>query len=207
MLETRLSLDEIQQRRTPRELLGFVESVWERAKTDAALRTAGHLRNGYLKEFFDEVVPLSQFAAARYPNDYSVRPVLGNQGYDAEIYDEQGHLFERVEIANPVDGNAIAEAGRDLAEYAFGGFHVGDPGDDLEDLIPIIERTALKKSIKDYSDSTVVFNVSVSPAFEGFENRHEEQLERIRKALASAGFRAKRVYIMFSAGRLERIDA
>lgn len=202
-----LSVEEIQQRRTPSELLAFVESVWERAKTDAELRTAGHLRNGYLKVFFDEVVPLSKFAAARYPSDYSVCPVIGNQGYDAEIYDERGHLFERVEIANPVDGYAIAKAGRDLAEDGIAGFRVGDPGDDLEDLISIIERTALNKSIKDYSDSTVVFNVSAIPAFEGFESRHEEQLERIRRALASTEFCAKCVYVMFPAGRLERIDA
>lgn len=202
-----LSVEEIQQPRTPSELLAFVESVRERAKTDAALRTAGHLRDGHLKEFFDEVVPLASFAAATYPSDYKVCPVLGNQGYDAEIYDERGRLFERVEIANPVDGRSIAEAGRELAKNGIGGFRVGDPGDDLEDLMPIIERTALKKSIKDYSDSTVVFNVSACPAFKGFESRHEEQLERIRTALASAGFCAKRVYVMFPAGQVERIDA
>ncbi|ANQ84339.1 hypothetical protein dqs_1285 [Azoarcus olearius] len=202
-----LSIQEIQVPRTPTELLAFVESVRERAKTDAELRRAGHLRTGHLKEFFDEVVPLSKFAVAVYPCDYKVCPILGNQGYDAEIHDERGHIFERVEIANPVDGRAIAETGRELAKHCIGGLRVGDPGDDLEDLIPIIERTALKKSVKDYSDATVVFNVSACPPFKGFERRHEEQLERISSALNAAGFRAKRVYVMLPTGEVERVDA
>ena len=202
-----LSAEEIQEPRTPDELVAFVESVRERAKTDSALRTAGHLRTGYLKEYFDEVVPLSMFAKVAYPSNYRVCPVLGNQGYDAEIFDEQGRLFERVEIANPVDGQSIAEAGRELAKHGIGGFRAGDPGDDLEDLIPVIERTALKKSVKDYSDATVVFNVSAFSAFKGFESRHEAQLERIRSALATTGFRAKRVYVIFPTGKVERVDA
>ena len=202
-----LSAEEIQLPRTPNELFAFVESVRERAKTDGVLRTAGHLRSGYLKEFFDEIVPLSVFAVATYPDDYTVRPVLGNQGYDAEIRDAQGQLIERVEIANPVDGRSIAATGRELAANGIGGLRVGDPGDDLEDLMPIIAHTALKKSVKDYSDATVVFNVSACPAFEGFGLRQEEQFGRIRSTLAAAGFRAKRVYVLFPGGKVERVDA
>jgi hypothetical protein len=80
-----LSPEEIQRRRSPSELKAFVESIRERAKSDVALRQAGHLREGYLKEYFDEIVPLSHFASAIYPETYKVQPILGNQGYDAEI--------------------------------------------------------------------------------------------------------------------------
>ena len=185
----------------------FVEAVRERARTDDELRMAGHLRRGYLKEFFDEIVPLSRFAAAVYPEDHRVTPVLGNQGFDAEVRDAEGRLVERVEIANPVDGQSIAAAGRELAKSGIGGLRVGDPGDDFEDVIPIIERTASKKALIDYSDATVVFNVSALPAFNGFEIQHDEQVARVRSALAAAGFRAKRVFIMLPSGQVERVDA
>jgi len=202
-----LSREEIQQPRTPQELRAFVKSVRKRAKTDDELRTAGHLRRGYLKEFFDEIEPLAKFAAAVYPESCKVSPVLGNQGFDAEVHDGGGQLLERVEIANPVDGSSIAATGRELARSRIGGLRVDDPGDDFEELIPIIERTASKKALKDYSDATVVFNVSACPAFESFEARYQTQVARVRRALASTDFRAKRVFIMFPSGSVERVDA
>lgn len=197
---------EIQRSRTPGELLAFVESIWECARNDNDLRRAGHLRSGYLKKFFDEIMPLARFAAAVYPANFTVRPVLGNQGYDAEVFDTEGHLFERVEMANPVDGQARAATGRELAEHGFGGLHVGDPGDDLEELLPIIQHTAAKKAIRDYSDATVVFNISALPPFKGFEERHEEQVARIRNAIATTDFRAKRVFLMLPSGKVECIN-
>jgi hypothetical protein len=202
-----LSPAEIEQPRSPRALLAFVQSVRTRAETDAELRTAGHLREGYLKEFFDEVVPLAQFASAVYPEDHTVCPVLGNQGFDAEVRNHEGRLVERVEVANPIDGKAIAAAGRELLASGIGGFKVRDPGDDLEDLISIIARTASKKALKDYSDATVVFNVSACPAFQGFEFRHEQQVARIRHVLATAGITAKRVFVLLPSGKVERVDA
>lgn len=202
-----LSAEEIQQPRTPRELVVFVESVRERAKIDEDLQLAGHLRSGFLKEFFDEIVPLSRFAAAVYPESYKVSPVLGNQGFDAEVHDAEGRLVERVEIANLVDGRSIAEAGRELAQSGVSGLRVGDPGDDFEGLFQIIECTASKKALRDYSDATVVFNVNACPAFRGFEDRHEEQTNRVRKALTARGFRARRVFIMLPSGSVERVDA
>jgi len=74
-------------------------------------------------------------------------------------------------------------------------------------LIPIIARTAAKKAVKDYSDATVVFNVSGFPPFKGFEVRHKEQIGRIRQTLSDSGFRAKRVFVMLPSGAVERIDA
>ena len=106
-----LTAEDIQKPRTPDELVAFVAWVRERAKEDKELREAGHLRKGYLKEFFDEVVPLSRVAwylyqTNRYQADYKICPILGNQGYDAEVYDAQGKRVDRVEIANPFDGKA-----------------------------------------------------------------------------------------------------
>lgn len=200
-----LTREEIQQPRTPSELKAFVDSVWERAKTDNELQMAGHYRSGYLKEFFDEIVPLSRFADAVYPADYRISPVLGNQGFDAEVRNAEGLFIERVEIANPVNGSSMAEAREELVRFGIGGLRIGNPGDDLEELIPIIERTVSKKSRKDYSDSAVVFNISACPVFDGFEDRYREQEKRIKGSLVAAGLIAKRVFVMLPTGNVEEI--
>lgn len=202
-----LSAEEIQQPRCPGELVAFVEAVRARATVDDELRSAGHLRRGYLKEFFDEIVPLSHFAVRVYPPDYTVCPILGNQGYDAEVRDSHGKLVDRVEIANPIDGQAVAIAGRQLANFGITDLQVGDPGDDLEAVMLILRRTIKKKAMKDYSDATVVFKVSAYAAFQGFEDRHADQIDRIRGALSAAGFRAKRVFAMLPSGAVVRVDA
>lgn len=201
-----LSRVEIQQPRSPRELTAFVEQVRATAAASDEERKAGHLRNGYYKEFFDEVVPLAKFAAYAYPEDHTVTPILGSQGYDAEVRDANGTLVDYIEIANPIDGRTVAQTGRELAEFGIGGLRVDDPGADVEELIPIIARTAAKKAAKDYSDCTVVFNVSANPPFSGFEGRHQDQVARIRSTLAEAGFKARRVFVMLPSGAIERVD-
>lgn len=158
-----LTEDQIQQPRSPSELVEFVKAVRAWADMDIKARRSGHLRIRYFKEFFDEIVPLSNFAHHIYSDDHKVKPILGNQGYDAEVRDAQGHLIDRIEIANPIDGKSIAKTGQELVKYGIGGFRAGDPGEELEDLIPIIAYTAAKKAQKDYSDVTVVFNVSGFP--------------------------------------------
>lgn len=201
-----LSPHDIQKPRSPKDLLAFVEAVRQVAATDTELAEAGHLRSGYLKEFFDEIVPLAKAASKIYPEDHTVCPILGNQGYDAEVRDSLGALVDRVEIANVVDGRSVAEMRRELAESSISTFRVETPGDDLEDLMGILERTVAKKAVKDYSDSTVVFNVSAYPAFSGFEKQHAEQVARIKRILSGVAFRAKRVYVVLPSGDVERVD-
>lgn len=201
-----LSREDIETPRSPSELAQFVERVRESVRLNPSEREAGMLRRGYYKEFLDEVVPLARFAVQTYPETYRVQPVLGNQGYDAIVRNADDQIVDKVEIANPIDGKATSSAAREVAEHGIGGLRIGDPGDETEDPIPIIQRTAAKKAVKDYSDATVLFNVSALPPFKGFETRHEAQIERIRQALAAAGFKAKRVFILHPPERLERVD-
>ena len=120
--------------------------------------------------------------------------------------DKFGKLIDRIEIANPIDGKEVAATGRELVQHGIGGLRVEDPGDDLEELIPIITKTAQIKALKDYSDATVVFNLTCLPPFKGYETRHEEQINRIRIKLSEVGFKAKRVFIILPAGDVEGID-
>ena len=199
--------EDIQLPRSPNQLNAFIESVRTSADIDDGERYLGHLRKGYYKEFFDEVIPLAKFAISVYSESHTVQPILGNQRYDAEVRDENGKLIDLIEIANPIDGKLVAETGRELVQSGVGGLRVGDPGEDVEELIPIIYHTARKKALKDYSDVTVVFNVSGLPPFNGFKEHHEAQMERVRQVLSNAGFKAKRVFVMLPSGMVERIEA
>ena len=47
-------------------------------------------RKGYYKEFLDKVEPLCNFAEVAYPKAFKVKPVIGNQGFDATVFDSDG---------------------------------------------------------------------------------------------------------------------
>lgn len=197
--------EDIQKPRSPRELTNFVEQVIASVRADLAEMHVGNSRGGYYKEFLDEVVPLARFALHVYDNSHTIEPVLGNQGFDAIVRDSNGHVVDKIEIANPIDGASISATAREVAKNGYGGLRVCDPGDEIEEIIPIIERVAQNKATKDYSDTTVVFNVSAFPPLAGFEARHEAQIDRIRSALARAALNAKRVFMLHPPDRLEQI--
>ncbi len=54
-------------------------------------------RLGLYKVFTDEIIPLSLVALKIYPNTYSVKPVIGNQGYDAIVKDELCSIVDYIE--------------------------------------------------------------------------------------------------------------
>lgn len=200
-----LSPEDIAKPRSPVDLFNFVEQVIASVRADLAELHIGNARRGYYKEFLDEVVPLACFTLQLYDNSHTVEPILGNQGFDAVIRNESGHIVDKVEIANAIDGASVSAIAREVAHTGYGGLTVGNPGDDLEALIPIIERVAKDKAIKDYSGVTVVFNIAATTPFEGFQVRHNEQLDRIRKILVSAGFRAKRVFMILPSRVIEKV--
>lgn len=200
-----ITSQKIQMRRSPRELRRFAEDVREAVKKDRAEFELGMQKCGLYKEFLDEIEPLSYFAILQYPNTHSVEPVLGNQGYDAVIYDADGQIVDRVELTKPYDGATAATDAREVIKHGFGGIRVHDPGDETEVLLPIIERTCRSKAQKDYSDATLVFVIPALPPLSGFEDRFEAQLSRIKASLASPTYRAKRVFMLVPPGTLERV--
>lgn len=202
-----VTAQDIETPRSPRELVQFIDRVTACVRSNPAERIVGSLRRGCYKEFLDEVVPLARFCVRVYEESDTIQPVLGNQGFDAIVKNANGQVIDKVEIANPIDGARVSRTAREVAEHGAGGFGVSDPGDEVADLIPIIERTAVSKAAKDYSDTTVVFNLSALPPIQGFETKHTEQINHIRSVLAQAGFNARRVYLLHPPDRLDRIDA
>lgn len=201
-----ISADEAQLRRTPSELRRFAVGVRAAVRADKVEFDAGMRRQGIYKEFLDEIEPLSEYAVAALPESCFVQPVLGNQGYDAIVFGEDGQAIERIELAKPFDGATAARLAREGLRNGLAGFKAVEPGTELDPVMPIIERTAKSKSLKDYSDSTIVFLLPNLPHYPGFELQYDEQLRRVRDKLAECTYRAKRVLMFVPPDRVQRMS-
>lgn len=193
---------EIQQPRTPSKLREFVVRLKESVEADEDERHCGILRMGVYKQFLDELVPLSCFAMQSYPDSYKIQPVIGNQGYDAVVFNELGEEIEHIEITAPRDGAEEAIDARLIVDRGYGRFHVGDPGEDFDALIPQVLDTCRKKSHKDYNDCALVVSIAPIPPFDAFVSRYEEQIEVLVSELEKIKFKAKRVFLLILPDKL-----
>jgi hypothetical protein len=103
-----LSEAEMAKERTPQELAIWVEERHSLFRTSKESRKYCREGRGLAKKFIEEVIPLSIFASRCYAgrSDIKCIPNLGNENYDAIIYD---YSFTppselKVEITYAVDG-------------------------------------------------------------------------------------------------------
>jgi hypothetical protein len=192
--------------RTPAELRAFVEHVRTSVRANRLEFELGMTKQGYYKEFVDEVEPLCNFAEVAYPADYKVKPVLGNQGFDAIVLDAQGNEIDKVEFAKPHDGAAAAANARQVVARGYSDMQVCDYTKVLNEFIPFFEATSKAKSLKDYSGVTVVFALAAPPAIAGHEVVFERQVEYLKGIIAANKFKAKRVFLYVPYGRVQQID-
>ncbi len=158
------------------------------------------------KQFLDEIVPLSCFAAWAYPESYEIQPVLGNQGYDAVVFNETGEEVDRIEITTPHDGAAEAMDARLVVNRGYGQAHVESPGDDFNALVPRVLAVCREKALKDYSDCTLVVAIEPLPPFTSFEAQYEKQIEVLASEMAQISFKAKRVFLVVLPERVVTVN-
>lgn len=166
----------------------------------------GMTRKGLYKEFLDEIGPLSQYAVKAYPPTYAIQPVLGNQRYDAIVYNDSGTKVDRLELTWPRDGAEAAIDARLVSKRGFGRAKVGKPGDDIDALLPQVLKTCRDKAQKDYGDCTLVIILDVLSPFPGFEGAHEKKLQTMVSAISDIKFKAKRVVLFVLPNRVLPID-
>jgi len=202
-----ITKDELQQRRSPKELWFFAHRVRDEASVDPLQRTEAYSHKGLYKQFIDEILPLSDFAVLQYPETCTVEPVLGSQGYDAIIFDSSGHECDRIEIKKPYDGAGRAEDGRLILERGYGNDHGGVPGYELVPLIPFVLATCQATLLKDYSDCTLVFVVPVLEPFPfpDFQQRFETDLANLARQISDFRLNAKRVFLFVPPKRVLQI--
>ena len=140
-----------------------------------------------------------------YPESYEVQLVLGNQRYDAKVFNETDQVVDRVEITTPQDGKAKAQDRELVVTRGYGKVHVGTPGDDFDALLPLVLSTCRKKAQKDYSDCTLVVAITPLPPFTSFESQYEKQIETLAGEMAQIAFNAKNVFILILPDRLVAI--
>jgi hypothetical protein len=190
-----ISKAEIEQCRTSDELKSFVEEVRKKVEADSDELQRARKCDGLYKEFVDEVMPLSLFSHLLYPPETLFLPVLGNQGYDVEVFDAQKNSIDRIEIAKPHDGQAEAEDVRLVNERGFGQIKIFDLGGQLGPLAPWIAKTAEKKSLRDYRDCTLVIVASIDPPFDEEIATLEKRAIEIVGELGKMEFLAKRAFL------------
>jgi hypothetical protein len=191
--------------RSPSELREYVSRLKDEVSADEEERCLGIQKKGLYKEFLDEILPLSYFAIQVYPETYRVGPVLGNQGYDAIVYDENGREVDRVEITAPHDGMASAADAKLQISRGYGAVTVATPGDDFDALFQHVLGTCQKKALKDYSGCSLVISIAPMEPFRGFEANYESQVASLVNEIAKIEFKAKRIFLLILPDRLKLI--
>lgn len=201
-----ISKEEFQKKRSPSDLLDFVEQLKQTVQADKHERHQGAQKEGLYKQFLDELIPLSYFAILKYDDSYKIEPVLGSQGYDARVFNEKGEEIDRIEITIPHDGAAEATDAKRVVSRGYGQTYVGDPGEDFDTLFPHVIEVCRKKGQKDYSDCKLVVAISPMPPFESYEVRYVQQVEELVREMTQIKFKAKGVFLLILPDKLYELN-
>ena len=89
MSEESIKKEDIEQERTPKELLAWVESNIELVASTEGGEQSIRLREGIMKPIMDEVYPIAMFAVKKYgeTEEVKIKPKIGSQNYDAIVTD------------------------------------------------------------------------------------------------------------------------
>jgi len=195
-----VSKEDIEVSRSPSELREYCADQRLLSENDDEERKKSHRRRGdgaIYQPYFTEIEPLSHFAPEFYKEHVVIKPVLGNQQYDAEVV-KWGYVAERIEITKPHDGKELTDDLNLVADRGHGELSSKSPLETLKELEPILENTARKKSQKDYSTSVLVFVITYDPPYPPLneEAEIESVLGKYVKILKKYKYRARKV-VMF----------
>jgi hypothetical protein len=192
-----ITKEDIEIGRTPKELRQFVTTIKSKINNCKQERHRAMRKKGIYKVFVEEIIPLSLFCMKIYPDNYKIFPKLGNQGYDAIVKDENGKIFEYVEITGPYDGRKAANDVKLTIERGYGDIFIRDynSGSDLKDMFSIIMDVCEKKSKKDYSDCSLVIVIDFfSSPYEEEKPIYMQVLKELEKKILKKIFTEKKIY-------------
>lgn len=191
-----ITKSDIEKPRSPRGLRKFVCCRREKVKAVTSERHAAIQKKGIYKEFFDEIIPLSIFALKIYPNTYKIKPILGNQAYDAIVTDTHGKFIEYIELTFPHDGQRDAKDAKLIISRGYGKCHVYSPGEDIERLCQFIQKTCSEKAKKNYSNCTLVIVIAFLPPSKQDHRLYSQKINQVETLVQSISFKAKRVFLL-----------
>jgi hypothetical protein len=194
-----ITLEQAETARTPEELRRFVAEVRAQVEANPAELQVAREKKGIYKTFVDEIIPLAQAADYLCGPEDRLQPVLGNQGYDAIVLDKHGSSKGKVEIGKPYDGKAVADDVKLLKQRGFGKVRVRDLGVGLLEIAARIVHTAKDKSIKDYSDCTLMIVGAVLPPMEIERKLLSDSADDPANELRTITYKAKKVIFVVPA--------
>lgn len=159
-----LEKDNLEQLRRPSELHQFFEDTKKIIAANKEDRCQANLITRPYKPFWEEILPLSVFCKFHYPaDDVFVKPVIGNQGFDAEVYDEQENLITKIEIKWPRDGESEREEAQCIKKQGWVARVFEDNEYNANVLAPIITKTLEDLNKHDYSDCILLIALDLFP--------------------------------------------
>ncbi len=189
-----ITKEEIEKARSPLGLRQFVCRRIKRIRSVTSERHKAIQRCGLYKIFNDEIIPLSLVALKLYPNTYTITPIIGNQGYDAIIRDEQGNIIDRIEITWPQDGKLKADDAQKIVTRGYGNIDVYSPGEDIDRLCRYILNTCQNKAQKDYLNCTLIIVIDFVPPFPEHRNLYLRKLKQVAEQIKKIKFKAKKIF-------------
>ena len=169
--------EELIVERTPQDLINWVEKKMQEIVQQEGGKKALRMREGLYKEFIEEVYPLRILAEFELDgkNDIKLKPVIGNQNYDALIKDytfspprtskleitqaDEGQIYLRrlmlkEQCWSPLTG-VIKKTGTKNTDIKVEGKIVArDVSDSLNNQIELINQALKHKLRKNYDSNT-----------------------------------------------------
>lgn len=203
-----ITTEELRVARTPSELRTFVDSKYPLIMACEDERFKAREKRGIYRWYRDEIMPLADFSYALFDDDVKVKPINGNQGYDAEVYDTKGRLINRIELCVPHDGNYDFKQAKKLNSKRYGDTWCGSPGYEIGKLSDVIVKSARNKSQKDYSDCMLAIVIKCPPICEEFRHEYLDVLNKLHEKLSQFIYKCNGVYLFCnSVGYLKKLQS
>ena len=197
-----INKEELEKIRTPVDLQNYISTTLEKIKSERKERERARLKlkGSLYKEFIEELYPLSVFCSWRYPNnDVTVQLIIGDQGYDAIVYDGNGVEISHIEITWPIDGHRQKQEALLLNDIGYVMHEVCDPIIKVREEVERVYEVAIRKSRKDYSGlsgASLVILINFFPYFLLSDPQHRNELNSLMDKLKSLNYLAENVYLV-----------
>ncbi|WP_214874622.1 hypothetical protein [Exiguobacterium sp. CH10] len=196
-------LKDLSEYRTPTEMKSYFEEVIQALKDDRMALEISRLRIGKFKEFQEEFVPAYVFSLSPYfPKDAKAKVIIGNQNYDFVLLYPNG-TEEKFEVSSYINGPREVEIARALNEHGMWSSRLKSYEQLKKQATTYIEETKknmLKKSKKDYTHASLLFEVSTFEFSVIFHNEFDTSLLDLANFMYDTPFKAKHVYLIIQNG-------
>ena len=193
------SIEDLERPRTISEVYSFVKMVLDETKKSDELTCMARVRrNKFYNKFLIEYYPLYvHLKHVKYNPGTIFKYIIGNQGYDFEVFDNNNKLIEKIEVTYPHDGKKFVTHGRQLNIQGYSDVEVGDLKKIQKEYISsIIKNISEKKSKKDYSDCSLIILIDPHMYFWLDDEAHQNKFKKdIMRKIDHMKINAKKIFV------------